>query len=136
MEEIWNLQRLIFGCICIKEWISFEELWLLFVNEALWIEIWTLFLHDICTLVQTYNIPDGLVINVDQTPSKYVPTSSVTMAEKNSKHVQKQGADVKHAIKLTLAETLSQDMLPFRMIYIQVKQATHYQLPILLKASY
>ena len=39
------------------------------VTEALWIEIRTLFLPDICTLLQTYNIPDEL-INVDQTPSK------------------------------------------------------------------
>ena len=52
------------------------------VTEALWNEIWTLFLHDIFTLVQTYNILDELIINVDQTPSKYMRTSSVTMAEK------------------------------------------------------
>ena len=39
------------------------------VTEALWIEILT-FLHDICTLVQTYNVPDELTINVDQTPFK------------------------------------------------------------------
>ena len=86
------------------------------VIEALWIEIWTLFLRNLCTLVQTYNIPDELIINVDQTPSKYMPTSSVTMAKK-SEHVPKQGADDKCAITLTLAKTLSGDMLPFQMIY-------------------
>ena len=68
------------------------------VTEALWIEIRTLFLHNICTLVQTYNIPDELIINADHTPSNYVPTSSVTMAEKICKHVPKQGADEKRAI--------------------------------------
>ena len=52
------------------------------VTEVLWIEIRTLFLHDICTLVQTYNIPDELIINVDLTPLKYLSTCSVTMAEK------------------------------------------------------
>ena len=89
-----------------------------FATEALLIEIWTLFLHNICTLVQqTYNIPDERIINVDQTPSKYMPTSSVTTAEKNSKHVPKQEVD-KCAITLTLAKTLSGDMLPFQMIYI------------------
>ena len=87
------------------------------VTEALWIEIRTSFLHGICTLVQTHNIPYELIINIDQTPSKYVPFSSVTMAEKKSKHVPKQGADAKAAIILTLAETLSGDMLPFQMIY-------------------
>ena len=87
------------------------------VTGALWIEIRTLPLHDICTLVQTYNIPDELIINVDQTSSKYMPTSSVTMAEKNSKHVPNQGADDKRAITQTLAETLSGDMLPFQIVY-------------------
>ena len=52
-------------------------------EEALQIEILTLFLHNICTLVQTYSIPDELIKNVNQTPSEYVPISSVTMAEKN-----------------------------------------------------
>ena len=56
------------------------------------------------------------IINVDQTPSKYVPTSSGTIAEKNPKHVPKQAADDKRAMTLTLAETLSGDMLPFQMI--------------------
>ena len=85
----------------------------LVVTEALWIEIWTLLLHGICTLVKTYNIPDELIINADQTASKYVPTSSVIIAEKDSMHVAKQGAGDKRAITLTLAETLSGDMLPF-----------------------
>ena len=52
------------------------------VTVALRIEIRTLFLHDIWTLVQTYNIPDELIINVDQIPSKYVPTSIITMQKK------------------------------------------------------
>ena len=69
------------------------------------------------TLVQTYNIPDELISSVNQTPSKYVLTSGFTMAKKNSGHVPKQGADDKRAITLTLAKTLSEDMLPFHMIY-------------------
>ena len=87
------------------------------VTEALWIEIRKLSLHDICTLVQTCNIPDELITNVDQTPSKYVATCNVTMVEKNSKHVPNQGADDNRAITQTLAETLCGDMLPFQMIY-------------------
>ena len=57
-------------------------------EEALRIEILTLFLHNICTLVQTYSIPDELIKNVNQTPSEYVPISSVTMAEKNHYQLQ------------------------------------------------
>ena len=78
-------------------------------EEALWTEILTLFLPDICTLVQTYSILDGLIINVNQTTSRYVPISSVTMAEKKSKHVPKQRGD-KCAITLTLVKTLSGDV--------------------------
>ena len=76
------------------------------VTEALWTEIRTLFLHDICTFVQTYNITDELIINGNQTTSKHMPTSGVTMAEKNSEHVLKQRAEDKHTITPTLAETL------------------------------
>ena len=39
------------------------------------------------------------------------------MAEKNSKHVPKQGADDKRAITLILAEPLSGDILSLQMIY-------------------
>ena len=74
-------------------------------------------MHGICTLVKTYNIPDELIINADRTASKYVPTSSVIIAEKDSMHVAKQGAGDKRAITLRLAETLSGDMLPFQMTY-------------------
>ena len=57
------------------------------------------------------------------------------MAEKNSKHVPKQGADDKRAITLILAEPLSGDILSLQMIYT-AKQAAHYQLPNFLTASY
>ena len=87
------------------------------VTEALWIEIQTSLLHGVCILVQTCNIHDEHIINVNQTPSKYVPTSSVTIVEKHSKDVLKRGADDKRAITLTSAETLSGDMLPFQMTY-------------------
>ena len=55
-----------------------------------------------------------------------LPNSSFTNAEKSSKHVLKQGADDKRAITLTLAETLSGDMLPSQMIY---KGKTYRSLP-------
>ena len=51
------------------------------------------------------------MINVDQTP-----TSSITLAEKNYKHVPKQGADDKRTITLALTETLSGNMLPSLVI--------------------
>ena len=41
--------------------------------------------HDIMSKVDKYNIPDSLIINIDQTLTKYVPASRSTLAKKNSK---------------------------------------------------
>ena len=38
-----------------------------------------LFTHDIVSKVDKYNIPDSLTINIDQTPTKYVPVSRSTL---------------------------------------------------------
>ena len=43
----------------------------------------------------------------DRTPSKYVATGKVTMAEKGSRHVSRKGADDKRQVTATLSETLS-----------------------------
>ena len=52
------------------------------ITRTLWLETRDRFLNEIAEAVATYNIPDQLIINVDQTPSKFVPTENVTMAEK------------------------------------------------------
>ena len=36
-------------------------------------EIKMLFHHDIVTKIEKFNIPDSLIVNLDQTPTKYVP---------------------------------------------------------------
>ena len=48
-------------------------------------EIKMLFHHNIVTKVAKFNIPDSLIINLDQTPTKYVPVGRTTLAKKNSK---------------------------------------------------
>ena len=40
------------------------------ITRSLWIEANLQFLHDISDKVLLYNIPDNLIINADQTPSK------------------------------------------------------------------
>ena len=65
--------------------------------------------------MQTYNIPDELIIDIGQTSSKYVLTSSGTMAEKDSKHGPKQGANDEHSVTLILAVTFHGEIIP--MIY-------------------
>ena len=49
------------------------------VTKALWREVRTTFLYDICVVVQKY-ILNELIINVDQAASKYVNMGNITMA--------------------------------------------------------
>ena len=52
------------------------------ITRSLWVEIKLQFLYEITDKVLKHNIPDELIINVDQTPSKFVATDNVTMAAK------------------------------------------------------
>ncbi|KAI6652990.1 hypothetical protein LOD99_4067 [Oopsacas minuta] len=84
---------------------------------GLWNEVRDRFLNEIVTAVALHNIPDELIINVDQTPSKFVSTGNFTMAGTNSKQVAKKGSNDKRGMTIALAETLSGKMLPFQLIY-------------------
>ena len=68
------------------------------VTRSIWLETRTQYLHDNVDAVVSHSIPHELIINADQTSSKYVPTADVTMAEKNSKHVTRKGANDKRGI--------------------------------------
>ena len=76
-----------------------------------------LFTHDILSKVDKYNIPDSLIINIDQTPTKYVPVSRSTLAKKNSKAVAIKGSSDKRSITATLSITFSGKFLPMQLIY-------------------
>ena len=64
------------------------------ITRALWLETRDRFLNEIAEAVGTYNIPDQLIINVDQTPSKFVPTENVTMAKKIRNTWQRKGETI------------------------------------------
>ena len=57
------------------------------ITRSVWEDARDRFLHAIVSVCIEHNIPDELIINVDQTASKYVATDKITMAEKNSEHV-------------------------------------------------
>ena len=76
-------------------------------------EITMLFHHDIVTKVAKFNIPDSLIINLDQTPTKYV----TTLAKKNSKTVTIKGSTDKRTITATFAISIRGDFLPMQLIY-------------------
>ena len=73
-------------------------------------------MHDIGDICIEHQIPDELIVNIDQTPSKYVATGKVTMAKNGSRHVSRKGADNKRQVTATLSETLPGEILPFQLI--------------------
>ena len=87
------------------------------VTKSIYDAVKTKYLHDIVSVCLEYQIPDELIINIDQTPSRYVSTDRVTMAQKGTKHVSRKGSNDKRAITVTYAETLAGDILPFQLIY-------------------
>ena len=74
-------------------------------------------MHKIVQKVEKHNIPHSLTINVDQTPSKYVPVERSTLAEKNVKDVLISGSSDKRSITATFTETLDGSFSPFQLIY-------------------
>ena len=87
------------------------------VTSSLWEEVRTQFHNDIASAVLKCNIPDELILNIDQTPSKVVPTENVAMAQTGSKHVSRKGGNDKCGITVTLSETITEKILPFQLIY-------------------
>ena len=48
------------------------------ITKATWLEVKAKFLHDIVSTILDDEIHDELTVDVDQTPSKFVPTHNVT----------------------------------------------------------
>ena len=80
-------------------------------------EIEFLFHHEIVSYVEKFKIPPSLVLNLDQTPLKYVPVSQETMARRGSTSVTVEGSNDKRMITGTFAITLSGNFLPVQLIY-------------------
>ena len=74
-----------------------------------------LFLHNIVSVVERYEIPDSLIMNLDQTPLKYIPAMNHTLAKRNSKSVAIAGSTDKRSI--TFVITLDGLFLPMQLIY-------------------
>ena len=87
------------------------------ITRALWEEISTQYLHEISSLTKTNEIPDELILNLDQTSSKFLAASKVTMAEKRSKYVPIAGGTDKRCITLTETESISGQLLPLQVIF-------------------
>ena len=80
-------------------------------------EVKLLYLHNVVVLLEEHEIPRELVMNLDQTPLKYVPVSHHTMAEKGTKSVANAGSADERCITGTFVITLKGDFLPVKLIY-------------------
>ena len=76
-----------------------------------------LFLHSIVQKANEKSIPESLIINFDQTPSKFIPVSSSTLSECNSQQVVIKGSDDKRAITATFTITLDGKFFGMQLIY-------------------
>ena len=74
-------------------------------------------MHRIVQKVEKYSIPPSLIINIDQTPTKYVPVSKSTLAKKGTKHIPITSSNDKRMITATFSETLDGKFLSLQLIY-------------------
>ena len=75
------------------------------------------FHYDIVSKVEKYNIPESLIMNLDQTPSYLVPCKKFTMPAKGSTNVTIHGCNDKRTITATFVITLAGELLPIQLIY-------------------
>ena len=75
------------------------------------------FLKQIAGIVKLQDIPDNLIINLDQTGIKLVPASDWTMAAEASRRVEVIGLGDKRQVTATFAATLDGTFLPMQILY-------------------
>ena len=76
-----------------------------------------LYLHSIVTIVEKYEIPHSLILNLHQTPLKYIPAMNHTVAKQNCKFVSIAGLSDKRIITGTFTITLNGHFVPMQLIY-------------------
>lgn len=74
-------------------------------------------LYHIVHLINFYDIPPELVINMDQTGVMILMTYNKTYAQKGSKQVDITSQDEKQAYTLCVATTPAGDILPFQQVW-------------------
>ena len=89
------------------------------------------FHFDIVSKVEKYNIPDALIINLDQTRSYLVLCEKFTMAPKNSTNVAIHGCHHKRTMTAMFVITLAGEFLPTQLIYGDktLQSLPRYQFP-------
>ena len=75
------------------------------------------FQRKISAAVSGHDIPQCLVLNIDQTPLSYVTPGKYTFSFKGAKNIHIRGVDDKRQITATFAVSCTGDFLPMQLIY-------------------
>ena len=75
------------------------------------------FQKNIATIVVEHDIPEDLILNLDQTPLSYLSPGKYTFNPKGAHNVPIKGVDDKRQITATFAVTLPGEFLPLQVIY-------------------
>ena len=86
------------------------------MSEELRKEVETTYLHSTVSIMENNKIPKSMVINLDQTPSKYVPGCKKTLAPKRIKSFSVAGSTDKRTITATFSITTDGKFLPMQII--------------------
>ena len=70
------------------------------------------YLNQVSGMINAHNIPPNVIINWDQAGVKLVPSQNWTKEEKGSTRLEIAHFNDKHQITLTLAGSLSEELLP------------------------
>ena len=91
-------------------------------------EIKSDFLKRIKDTVTENNIPDELIVNIDQTGSKLVPCSEWTLEKEGERQVSIKGLDDKREITILLGISMSGSMVPPQVIYAGKTNKCHAEI--------
>ena len=87
------------------------------IPEAIQKEAELIFQHKIAKIVEVHQIPNCMILNLDQTSSKFVPSSNTTLAPRGTKSIPINGSSGKRAITVTFTISHDGDFLPMQLIY-------------------
>ena len=87
------------------------------ISEEVRKEVEMTYFHSIVTTIENKKIPKSLVINLDQTQSKYAPGCNIRLAPKVVKNVSIAGSTDKRTITATFSITMDGQFLPMQIIY-------------------
>ena len=87
------------------------------ISEKLKAEIETVYSYGIVQKINEHKIPSSMIINLDQTSSKFVPGCNKTLAKKGCKSVPTAGSADKRMITAAFSITLTGEFLPIQLIY-------------------